>query len=107
MFLCRDVLKFFIFTSQVEQDFVLMFGDDVSCRFLDKWTNSFKRKIIQQCRKLPASRELEELLLAAEAAEGCEDLGNCSFITVIMSASLSTGSGPVHAHINAVHRVGQ
>ncbi|XP_038135466.1 uncharacterized protein LOC119779760 [Cyprinodon tularosa] len=53
----------------VEQDFVLMFGEDVSGKFLEKWTTAFKKKIIQQCRKLPSTRELEDLLLAADTPE--------------------------------------
>ncbi|XP_014833635.1 PREDICTED: uncharacterized protein LOC106911361 [Poecilia mexicana] len=53
----------------VEQDFVLMFGEDVSGKFLEKWTTTFKKKIIQQCRKLPTTSDLEELLLAADTPE--------------------------------------
>ncbi|CAL8294037.1 unnamed protein product [Arctogadus glacialis] len=50
----------------VEQDFVLMFGEGVSDKFLERWPGTFKKKIIQQCRKLPNIGELEELLLAAD-----------------------------------------
>ncbi|XP_061909304.1 uncharacterized protein LOC133653718 isoform X3 [Entelurus aequoreus] len=53
----------------VEQDFVLMFGEDVSGKFLEKWPTTFKKKIIQQCRKLPSITELEELLMAADPPE--------------------------------------
>ncbi|XP_061884963.1 uncharacterized protein LOC133635730 [Entelurus aequoreus] len=53
----------------VEQDFVLMFGEDVSGKFLEKWPTAFKKKIIQQCRKLPSITELEELLMAADPPE--------------------------------------
>lgn len=56
-------------TGLVEQDFVLMFGEDVSGKFLEKWTTTFKKKIIQQCRKLPSTSELEDLLLAADSPE--------------------------------------
>nr|XP_054595270.1 uncharacterized protein LOC129162907 [Nothobranchius furzeri] len=53
----------------VEQDFVLMFGEDVSSKFLEKWTSTFKTKIIQQCRRLPSNNDLENLLLAADPFE--------------------------------------
>ncbi len=53
----------------MEQDFVLMFGEDVSGKFLEKWTTTFKKKIIEQCRKLPSTIELEDLLLAADTPE--------------------------------------
>ncbi|KAK2845983.1 hypothetical protein Q7C36_010837, partial [Tachysurus vachellii] len=34
----------------IEQDFVLMFGEGVSGKLLEKWTTAFKRKVIQQCK---------------------------------------------------------
>lgn len=46
-----------------------MFGEDVSGKFLEKWTTTFKRKILQQCRKLPSTSEIEDLLLAADTPE--------------------------------------
>ena len=46
-----------------------MFGEDVSGKFLEKWTTTFKKKIIEQCRKLPSTNELEDLLLAADTPE--------------------------------------
>lgn len=59
---------------QVEQDFVLMFGEDVSGKFLEKWPTTFKKKIIQQCRKLPSTSELKELLLAADPSEDGDEV---------------------------------
>lgn len=46
-----------------------MFGEDVSGKFLEKWTTTFKKEIIQQCQKLPSTSELEDLLLAADPPE--------------------------------------
>ncbi|XP_058627992.1 uncharacterized protein LOC131538126 isoform X3 [Onychostoma macrolepis] len=51
----------------IEQDFVLMFGEGVSGKLLEKWTTAFKKKVLQQCKKLPNTSDLEELLLAAES----------------------------------------
>lgn len=51
----------------IEQDFVLMFGEGVSGKLLEKWTTAFKKKVIQQCKRLPATSDLQELLLAAES----------------------------------------
>ncbi|XP_059214608.1 uncharacterized protein LOC131992914 [Centropristis striata] len=53
----------------VEQDFILMFGEETSSKLLERWPVMFKKKIIQQCRKLPTTSELEELLLAADPPE--------------------------------------
>ncbi|XP_055016287.1 uncharacterized protein LOC129410991 [Boleophthalmus pectinirostris] len=59
----------------IEQDFVLMFGEDVSVsgKFLEKWPTMFKEKIIKQCRKLPSTTELNDLLLAADPQEDDAD----------------------------------
>ena len=46
-----------------------MFGEGVSDKLLERWTTTYKKKIIQQCRKLPSTSELEELLMAADAPE--------------------------------------
>ncbi|KAL3972941.1 fibroblast growth factor [Sarotherodon galilaeus] len=58
----------------IEQDFVLMFGEDVSGRLLERWPTTFKRKIIQQGRKLPSISDLEELLLAADSPEDATEV---------------------------------
>lgn len=81
----------------MEHDFVLMFGEDVSGKFLEKWTTTFKKKIIQQCRKLPSTSELEDLLLAADTPEdgtevdddvGKYDLFHIPLAAFVMCASL-------------------
>lgn len=51
-----------------------MFGEDVSGRFLERRLTTFKRKIIQQGRKLPSASDLEELLLAADTPEVCTEV---------------------------------
>ncbi|KAL3975967.1 kinesin family member 26 [Sarotherodon galilaeus] len=58
----------------IEQDFVLMFGEDVSGRLLERWPTTFKRKIIQQGRKLPSTSDLKELLLAADSPEDATEV---------------------------------
>ncbi|GAA6097770.1 uncharacterized protein LOC113112079 isoform X2 [Tachysurus ichikawai] len=50
---------------------VLMFGEGVSGKLLEKWTTAFKRKMIQ----LPSTSDLEELLLAAESPTGDSEEG--------------------------------
>ncbi|XP_048854319.1 uncharacterized protein LOC125722176 isoform X2 [Brienomyrus brachyistius] len=62
------------FKGLIEQDFVLMFGKDVSGRFLERWPTTFKGKIIQQGRKLPSASDLEELLLAADPPEDATEV---------------------------------
>ena len=65
-----------------------MFGEGVSDKFLERWPGTFKKKIIQQCRKLPIS-ELEELLLAADPPldriDVEDDLGKLSVNILVLS----------------------
>lgn len=73
-----------------------MFGEDISGKFLEKWTTTFKKKIIQQCRKLPSTAELEDLLLAADPPEdGNEedvDFGEHDFFHILWTALVMLAS---------------
>lgn len=61
----------------IEQDFVLMFGEDTAGKLLEKWPTVFKKKIIKHCGKLPSTKEIEDLLLAADPQE--EDADGAEF----------------------------
>jgi len=56
-----------------------MFGEGASGKLLEKWTTAFKKKVIQQCKKLPTTSDVGELLLAAESpsddSEDCVNFG--------------------------------
>nr|XP_057907985.1 uncharacterized protein LOC131104634 isoform X1 [Doryrhamphus excisus] len=69
-----DFPRFKDIRGLVEQDFALMFGEDVSGKFLEKWSTTFKKKIIQQCRTIPSTSELKELLLAADPSEDGDEV---------------------------------
>ncbi|XP_041919962.1 uncharacterized protein LOC121684098 [Alosa sapidissima] len=58
----------------IEQDFILMFGEDVSGKLLERWPTTFKKKIIKESRKLPSISEVEELLLAADPPEDATEV---------------------------------
>lgn len=47
----------------------------MSGKLLEKWTSAFKNKVIEQCKKLPSSSDLEELVLAAESPAGDSEEG--------------------------------
>ncbi|XP_052421435.1 uncharacterized protein LOC127964927 isoform X3 [Carassius gibelio] len=69
----------------IEQDFVLMFGEGVSGKLLENWTTAFKKKVIQQCKKLPSTSDLEELLLAAESPTGdSEEVWDSELASIIL-----------------------
>lgn len=52
---------------KIEQDFTRLFGGVVSARFLEKWPTAFKHKTIAQSKGLHPSRDLQELIDAAES----------------------------------------
>ena len=58
---------------QVEQDFSLMFGDDVSAKFLEKWPTFYKQKVLKESRGLTQTAELEDLLHNAESTTELEN----------------------------------
>ncbi|XP_067257300.1 uncharacterized protein [Chanodichthys erythropterus] len=52
----------------IEQDFVLMFGEKTSAKFLERWPTTFMQKVIQQSKGLHFSQGLQDLIDAAESA---------------------------------------
>ncbi|XP_029939128.1 uncharacterized protein LOC115381707 [Salarias fasciatus] len=58
----------------IEQDFILQFGEDVAARFMERWPTTFKQKIIQQCKALPSSSDLEELIHCAQVTSVEEEM---------------------------------
>lgn len=65
----------YITSSQIEQDFVLMFGEDTSAKLLERWPTLFKVRTLEQSKSLPPSAELQELIQAAELPpSGSEEL---------------------------------
>uniref|UniRef100_A0AAR2KNE9 Uncharacterized protein n=1 Tax=Pygocentrus nattereri TaxID=42514 RepID=A0AAR2KNE9_PYGNA len=49
----------------VAQDFTLLFGEEVSGRFLAKWPTIFKPKIIADCKTIPSNSHVDDLLALA------------------------------------------
>ncbi|XP_017569266.1 uncharacterized protein LOC108436984 [Pygocentrus nattereri] len=47
-------------------DFVLLFGESTSAKFLEKWPTAFKDKVIHQSKGLCHSYEVQELIEATE-----------------------------------------
>ncbi|XP_035804766.1 uncharacterized protein LOC111571121 isoform X2 [Amphiprion ocellaris] len=54
--------RFLDITGLIEQDFTMMFGEEVSGRFLAKWPTFFKPRILADCKKLTSNEHIEELM---------------------------------------------
>ncbi|CAL8258127.1 unnamed protein product [Arctogadus glacialis] len=88
--------RFLDITGMIVQDFSLMFGDDISAKFLEKWPTHYRQKVLEQTRGLTQTSDLEDLLHNAESTtEELEDV-RCP-----PSCSLSTSC---HHHLMAATR---
>ncbi|XP_029006507.1 uncharacterized protein LOC114855495 isoform X2 [Betta splendens] len=59
----------------VDQDFTLLFGDETSSMFLEKWDMFFRPNVIKQAKTLTSTPELRQLLLIAEGPPGSDLVG--------------------------------
>uniref|UniRef100_A0A3B1JDG6 Uncharacterized protein n=1 Tax=Astyanax mexicanus TaxID=7994 RepID=A0A3B1JDG6_ASTMX len=60
----------------IDQDFSMIFGEEVSGKFLSKWPTFFKPRVIADCCKnLTPSPVVDELLLSAQ--QESDDGGKC------------------------------
>ncbi|XP_030588512.1 uncharacterized protein LOC115782476 [Archocentrus centrarchus] len=68
--------QFLNITGLIDQDFTMMFGEEVSGRFLAKWPTFFKPRILTECRKLTSNEHIEELLYSQHDTGWDSDLSS-------------------------------
>ncbi|XP_076153829.1 uncharacterized protein LOC143137422 isoform X2 [Alosa pseudoharengus] len=51
----------------IDQDFSMMFGEEISGKFLAKWPSFFMQKVITECQSLPSNMHVEDLLAAFDS----------------------------------------
>ncbi|XP_057184180.1 uncharacterized protein LOC130550703 [Triplophysa rosa] len=75
---CADVLtqfpRYLDIKGLIELDFVLIFGEKTSAKFLERWPTTFMQKAIQQSKGLHFSQDLQDLIDSAESAVGNESV---------------------------------
>nr|XP_055074954.1 uncharacterized protein LOC129454451 [Misgurnus anguillicaudatus] len=59
-------LRFLDIPGLIDQDFTMMFGEEVSGRFLAKWPTYFKPRLLADCKNWPSYEHVEELLSAQQ-----------------------------------------
>ncbi|XP_023815113.1 uncharacterized protein LOC111948039 isoform X1 [Oryzias latipes] len=57
----------------VNQDFILLFNDEVSNRLLQKWDPIFRCNVIKEAKQLTSTPELRQLLHSAESPQGSHE----------------------------------
>ncbi|XP_035990517.1 uncharacterized protein LOC105922585 [Fundulus heteroclitus] len=65
--------------KQIDQNFILEFGEDISSKLLERWPTIFKQKVIQQRKTLLTSSNLEGVIYCAEGASNEKELENFAF----------------------------
>lgn len=57
----------------VNQDFTLMFSDEISTRLLQKWDPIFRSNVIREAKLLTSTAELRQLVESAECPSGSDE----------------------------------
>ncbi|XP_023806851.1 uncharacterized protein LOC111946778 [Oryzias latipes] len=60
-------------TGLVNQDFILLFNDEVSNRLLQQWDPIFRCNVIKEAKQLTSTPELRQLLHSAESPQGSDE----------------------------------
>lgn len=68
--------RFLDITGLIEQDFTMMFGEEVSGRFLAKWPTFFKPRILTDCKTRTSNEHIEDLLSVQHDSGGSGQLGS-------------------------------
>ncbi|KAF3859067.1 hypothetical protein F7725_021466, partial [Dissostichus mawsoni] len=61
----------------------MLFGEEVSGKFLAKWPTFFKPRIIADCKNLPGSLHVDELLLSARQ-ESDDGVWDCEVAAILL-----------------------
>lgn len=56
----------------MNQDFTLLFDDEISTRLLQKWDPIFRYQIIKEAKQLTSTVELRQLVQSAESLPGSD-----------------------------------
>ncbi|XP_016327723.1 uncharacterized protein LOC107677358 [Sinocyclocheilus anshuiensis] len=68
----------------IEQDFLLLFGEEISGKFLAKWPTYFKQRVINDSKGLSSSHHIEELIKDAQREPGDDSTGWDSDISALL-----------------------
>ncbi|XP_052394318.1 uncharacterized protein LOC127951447 [Carassius gibelio] len=53
----------------IDQDFTMLFGDDISSKFIAKWPTFYKQRVIADCKNLHPGAHVDDLLSALEECD--------------------------------------
>ncbi|XP_041958806.1 uncharacterized protein LOC121718053 isoform X2 [Alosa sapidissima] len=89
----------------VNQDFTMLFGEEVSGRFLSRWQTFYKPRIIDDCKRLPHGTHMDSLLFLSslsQPSEWSEDWdSDLATILLLLHLLPPTSKGKKHKKISA------
>ncbi|XP_017281814.3 uncharacterized protein LOC108241867 [Kryptolebias marmoratus] len=85
----------------IEQDFIMLFGKDISGRFIGRWPTFYKPKVITVSKSLRLSDHLHDLLSAQEESRDYEWDGDMAAILLLVHLLPPTAKGRKHVKISA------
>ncbi|XP_063076104.1 uncharacterized protein LOC134466140 [Engraulis encrasicolus] len=88
----------------IDQDFTLLFGENVSGKFVSKWPTFYKPRIITVCKGLRPGPHLDDLLSAQEASNDGWD-GDLAAILLLLHLLPPTAKGKAHGKMSAADAV--
>lgn len=91
--------------SLINQDFTMLFGEEVSGRFVSRWQTFFKPRIIADCKRLPHGTHMDSLLFLSslsQPSDWSEDWeSDLATILLLLHLLPPTSKGKKHKKISA------
>ncbi|KAL2086413.1 hypothetical protein ACEWY4_017472 [Coilia grayii] len=87
----------------ISQDFAMLFGEEVSARFLSQWRTFYKPRIIADGKRLPHGSHMDRLLASLNQPSDSSDDWDSDLATILLLLHLlpPTSQGKRHKKISA------
>ncbi|XP_043971486.1 uncharacterized protein LOC122830304 [Gambusia affinis] len=85
----------------IEQDFIMLFGEDILGKFVARWPTFYKPKVITVSKSLGQSVHLDDLLSAQEESSDYEWDSDLAAILLLVHLLPPTAKGKKHVKVSA------
>ncbi|XP_058505767.1 uncharacterized protein LOC131472512 isoform X2 [Solea solea] len=93
--------RFLDIPGLIDQDFTMLFGKDISGKFIAKWPTFYKPRVITISKSLHQSTHLDDLLSAQEESNDCGWDSDVAAILLLVHLLPPTAKGKRHGKISA------
>ncbi|KAG7459331.1 hypothetical protein MATL_G00209520 [Megalops atlanticus] len=88
-------------SCQIDQDFTMLFGEDISGKFIEKWPTFYKPRVITLCKDLRPGTHLDDLLSALEESNDYGWDSDLAAILLLVHLLPPTTKGKRHGKFSA------